>query len=164
MQAIGNVYSLIFSQNAQVRLFPEGVYICMLFICYLYVLYFHLVVIALIFAVIGSAMVHRVCATTWLVIHTHTLYIHTYMYIHTDIHVHLHTTHMYVKLITEIYSLCSFIFSMVALYYLNKISQSTYSSSQPGTQTSRLTRTTIGKQNGKSPSPKSPRKDRRSHH
>ena len=158
------------------------IFACYLY-CYLYVLYFHLVVIALIFAVIGSAMVHRVCATTWLVIHIHTLYIHTYMYIHTDIHVHLHffythaycihsyktrgcvlCIHMYVKLITEIYSLCSFIFSMVALYYLNKISQSTYSSSQPGTQTSRLTRTTIGKQNGKSPSPKSPRKDRRSHH
>lgn len=103
LTAIGNVYSLIFSQNPQVRLFPE-------------------VVIALIFAVIGSAMVHRVCATT------------------------------------------CFIFSMVALYYLNKISQSTYSSSQPGTQTSRLTRTTTGNQNGKSPSPKSPRKDRRSHH
>ncbi|XP_003389796.1 PREDICTED: protein KRTCAP2 homolog [Amphimedon queenslandica] len=60
--ALGNFYSLMFPRNPQVNLFPE-------------------IIVILFMAVIASAMVHRICATTCL------------------------------------------IFSLVALYYLNKITQ-----------------------------------------
>lgn len=72
LTALGNLETCMFGKSFQVKLFPEGKYLLKLprpIVRHLFT-----VLICMLFSILSAAMIHRVCATTCLLLSLCTLY------------------------------------------------------------------------------------------
>ena len=117
-QAVGNAGTLVLGSSYQLKLFPESKHTLPLFVLRL-IIFYHAVVACIVVSMFASALVHRVCVTTWYVGGV------------------ISSVSLWPSLPPSHKCARSLLFSLVALYYINRISQAAY-----GQSTSQLKPTT----------------------